>query len=161
MNRLNKHEYYMAVAEQAACRATCTKRKAGAVIVKNDAIVSTGYNGSVKGMLHCGESLPCARNALSSDVYSDITKDKTFCRAMHAEQNAICNAARNGIQLLGTTMYSTAFPCIVCSKNIIAAGITKVYYREPSKPREEALQALLYDERLLIAYLGPENVIKI
>ncbi len=138
----NKYQYYMDMAYQAAKRSTCLKRQAGAIIVKNDVIISTGYNGSVKGEDHCTD-VGCIRK---DNLFGD---DKTFCRSTHAEQNAIANAAKNGVSLKGTTMYSTAFPCITCSKLIISAGITEVNYSEPQKGRENSLQVHIYSQPLL------------
>lgn len=121
MERPSKSEYFMQIAKDVATRSTCLRRQHGAVIVKNDQILSTGYNGAPKGMPHC-ETLGCLREELgipSGERYE-------LCRSVHAEANAIIQAAKNGVNIDGGTIYITGMPCYMCSKMIVNAGIKEV-----------------------------------
>lgn len=119
-------EYFMAIARVAASRANCVKRHIGAVITVNKQIVSTGYNGTPKGITNCDEG-GCPR--CLSFVDSGTKLDECLC--VHAEENAIVQAACNGISVRGGTLYSTLCPCSYCAKSIINAGIAEVVYLEP------------------------------
>ena len=122
--RPNIDEYFMAIADLVATRSTCLRRSVGAVIVKDKMIVSTGYNGAPKGIRHCSET-GCLREKLN--VPSG--KMHELCRGLHAEQNAIIQAAVFGVSPAGGTIYTTTHPCIICTKMIINAGIKRVVYR--------------------------------
>ena len=125
MNRPDRSEYYMAIANLASLRSTCLSRHVGAVIVKNDNPISFGYNGPVKGVQHCDEIGGCIRRNMTdyaSGKYLEI------CPAAHAEQNAIAFAAKHGISTVGTTIYVNTFPCKDCMNSIINSGIVKVVY---------------------------------
>jgi len=119
-------EYFMAVARVAATRANCIKRHIGAVITVDKQIVSTGYNGTAKGIRNCNEG-GCPR--CMSFVDSGTKLDECLC--VHAEENTIVQAACNGIGVKGGVLYSTHCPCSYCAKSIINAGIVEVVYLEP------------------------------
>lgn len=120
-DRISWDDYFMKMAFLVAERSTCLRRHVGSVIVKNKRVLSTGYNGSVKGAKHCQE-LGCLRDELNIPS----GKDKHICRSAHAEQNALIQSAVHGVNLLGSTIYITHNTCSVCAKMIINAGIKKV-----------------------------------
>ena len=130
-------EYFMQMAELTATRSTCLTRHVGAVIVKNKHIIATGYNGAPKGLSHCAEQGGCLREKLG--VPSGERHE--LCRALHAEQNAIIQAATLGESVEGASIYITHQPCVICSKMIINAGIDKIVVKEgyPDKLAEELL----------------------
>ena len=125
MKRPDWHHYFMAIAELVSTRSTCLRRKVGAVIVKNKRILATGYNGAPTGIKHCEET-GCLREKLN--VPSGQRHE--LCRGLHAEQNAIIQAAYHGVEINGSEIYCTNLPCIICTKMIINAGIKKIYYKE-------------------------------
>lgn len=118
--------YFMMIAGVAASRSTCLRRKVGAVIVRDNHIISTGYNGAPKGLPHCGE-VGClrARLGIPSGERHEI------CRGSHAEMNAIAQAAAVGTSTAGATIYCTHEPCSFCTKAMINAGIKKLVYVHP------------------------------
>lgn len=120
------NEYFMKFAILASSRGTCLRRKVGAVAVRDKQLLATGYNGAPKGVRHCSE-VGCLR--AESGVASGTRHE--ICRGMHAEQNAIVQAAYQGTSLRGATLYTTVTPCSICAKMIINAGIKHVYYLEP------------------------------
>lgn len=113
----------MAFAVQAASRSTCIRRQVGAVAVKENHILSVGYNGAPSGAKHCLD-IGCIRE--QQNVPSGQRHE--LCRATHAEQNVITQAAKFGVNLQGATLYSTTYPCSICAKLIAQAGIRKVIY---------------------------------
>jgi dCMP deaminase len=123
MGRPELDEYFMEIAKVVASRSTCLRRKAGAVLVKDKRILSTGYNGVPKGLLHC-EDTGCPRADYPSGTHHEL------CRAVHSEQNAIVQAAIHGVSIEGATLYCTLQPCIICTKMLINAGIKRVVFRE-------------------------------
>ncbi len=125
MDRPNWQKYFIEMAYLVSQRATCTRRKVGAVLVKNNQIISTGYNGAPKRVAHCSIT-GCLRKQLN--VPSG--QNHELCRGIHAEQNAIIQAAVNGTQINGSVLYCTTQPCIICTKMIINAEITKVFVAE-------------------------------
>lgn len=131
-------EYFMQITKLVASRATCLRRKVGAIIVKDRHILSTGYNGPPKGVKHCDEIGGCLREKLN--VPSGERME--LSRAVHAEQNAIIQAAKLGINIEGADMYVTNQPCFICAKMIINAGIRRVIINEgyPDKYAEEILK---------------------
>lgn len=137
-NRPSWEEYFMEIASLVSTRATCLRRKVGAIIVKDRHILSTGYNGPPKGTPHCDEIGGCMREKLN--VPSGERME--LSRAVHAEQNAIIQAAKLGINIEGADMYVTNQPCFICAKMIINAGIRKIYIKEgyPDKLAEEILK---------------------
>lgn len=125
MNRPTRHEIYMIMAEDMSERSTCLRRKTGAVLVKDDQIVATGYNGAPKGVPHCDE-VGCIR--IENDVPSGERHE--LCRGVHAEQNAIIQSAYHGVEVKGGTLYTTTYPCSMCARVIINAGLSKIIYKE-------------------------------
>lgn len=123
MKRPTLDEYFMEIASVVAKRSTCLRQHVGAVIVKDKRILATGYNGAPSGLPHCDE-VGCLRDKM--DVPSGERQE--LCRGVHAEQNAIIQAAKFGISVDGGTLYSTHCPCITCAKMIINAGIKRVVY---------------------------------
>lgn len=117
-------EYFMEIAEIVKKRSTCIRRQVGAIIVKEKQILTTGYNGSPRNLEHC-ESIGCKRQELN--IPSGQRHE--LCRALHAEQNAIIQAAYNGVSINGSTLYVTTRPCILCAKMCINAGIIKIIYK--------------------------------
>jgi dCMP deaminase len=116
-HRVSWHEYFMNIAEQVATRSTCSRKHVGAVIVRDKTILSTGYNGSLRGAPHCDE------------IGHDIENDHCV-RTVHAEANAVAQAAKHGVRIDESEIYVTASPCLTCFKLVANAGIRKVYYRE-------------------------------
>jgi dCMP deaminase len=115
--RVGWHEYFMNIAKQAATRSTCDRKHVGAVVVRNKTILSTGYNGSIRGMSHC-------------DEVGHKMEDGHCVATVHAEANALVQAARNGVNIEGAELYTTASPCWNCFKLIANAGVTAIYYGE-------------------------------
>jgi dCMP deaminase len=115
-------EYFIKIAALVSERSTCLRHHVGAVIVKNKQILCTGYNGAVKGVKNCLER-GCLRNELN--IESGTRHE--ICRAVHAEQNAITQAAYHGISIHGASLYCTHSPCIICAKMMVNAGIKEVY----------------------------------
>lgn len=115
----------MGIVDLVAERSTCVRRRVGAVIVKDKNILATGYNGAPRGLQHCID-VGCLRDELS--VPSGEKHE--LCRGLHAEQNAIIQAAYHGVAINGAVIYTRTFPCVICAKMIINAGIIKVVYRE-------------------------------
>ena len=115
--RASWDEYFMSIAQVVATRSTCPRKYVGAVVVRNRIILSTGYNGSIRGMPHC------------SDV-GHMMEDGHCVATIHAEANAIIQAARNGVNIDGATNYVTASPCWNCFKQLANAGIKRICYGE-------------------------------
>lgn len=120
-NRLSWDEYFMKIAAVVAERSTCRRHNIGAVIVREKRILSTGYNGAVKGATDC-LALGCKKDELGLE--SGFGSEE--CRAVHSEQNAIVQAAYHGINIKGSTLYCTTIPCRMCAKEIVNAGIKEV-----------------------------------
>lgn len=131
MRRPSKDRYYLNIAKTVGQRSTCLRRKFGAVIVVDDTIVSTGYNGPARGVANC-EDVGCAKNLANIPSY----KGYDVCPAVHAEENAVINAARSGTKVLGGILYIVgqspdgkpvpSHPCDRCKRVLINAGIKKV-----------------------------------
>ena len=117
--------YFMEITSLVATRSTCLRRKVGAVIVRDKRILATGYNGAPKGLSHCLD-VGCLREKL------DIPRGERheLCRGIHAEQNAIIQAATFGTSLKGAHVYTTHFPCSLCIKMLLNASIEKIFYIE-------------------------------
>ncbi|MDO8885465.1 cytidine/deoxycytidylate deaminase family protein [Candidatus Oleimmundimicrobium sp.] len=125
MNRPTWDEYFMKITEEVSTRSTCLRRQVGAVIVKDKRILATGYNGAPSGLKHCLE-VGCIRelqNIPSGEKHE-------LCRGLHAEQNAIIQAALHGIKIGEALIYTTHQPCILCAKMLINAGIKEIIYRD-------------------------------
>jgi len=114
----------MEIAALVAKRSTCLRRAVGAVLVKDKRILATGYNGAPSGVRHCIE-VGCLRETLQ--VASGERHE--LCRGIHAEQNAIIQAAYHGVPIQGASLYCTNLPCSICTKMLINAGIRTIYYR--------------------------------
>ena len=121
--RPEREQYYMSIAMSVRSRADCVGNRVGAVLVLDDRIISTGYNGTPANMTNCTDG-GCER-CLNRDKYASGTF-YDLCICVHAEQNAICQAAKHGISLKGCTLYCKMVPCRVCAMLIIMVGITKV-----------------------------------
>ncbi len=129
-------EYFMRITREVALRSTCLRRQVGAILVKDKHILATGYNGSPAGLPHC-EEVGCLRQ--KQRVPSGERAE--LCRGIHAEQNAIIQAAIHGVPIGGSTCYSTTQPCVLCAKMLINAGVKRIVYEGPY-PDELALSML-------------------
>ena len=123
--RASWDEYFMEIAEIVKTRSTCLRRQVGAVIVKDNRILTTGYNGSPAGTFNCIDKGTCKRIELG--IPSGERHE--LCRALHAEQNAIITAAKNGVSTEGATIYVNVQPCVICAKMIINAGIKRIVFK--------------------------------
>ena len=119
-------DYFMNIAQDVATRATCIRRKVGAIIVKDKRILSTGYNGAPTGIAHCTKDT-CLRTTLN--IPSGERQE--LCRGLHAEQNAIIQAALHGVSLNKAIIYVTNQPCSICTKMLINSGIKKFIFKYP------------------------------
>ena len=117
------NQYFASITRMVATRSTCLRRHVGAVLVREKRILSTGYNGAPAGLKHCIE-VGCLREKAS--IPSGTRHE--LCRALHAEQNAIVQAAYHGISISGSTLYCTNKPCVICSKMLINAGIKRIFF---------------------------------
>lgn len=117
--------YFMDIAMKVSTRSTCIRRAVGAVVVKDKRILATGYNGAPSGLAHCLD-IGCLREVLK--VASGQRHE--LCRGIHAEQNAIIQAACHGFSIKDTVLYCTNLPCVICTKMIINAGIRRICYHE-------------------------------
>ncbi|ABI69680.1 deoxycytidylate deaminase [Syntrophomonas wolfei] len=117
-------EYFLQLADLVATRSTCLRRQVGAVLVKNERIISTGYNGAPRGLEHCLD-IGCLRE--EQGIPSGHRYE--LCRGVHAEQNALINAAYYGISTAEAVIYCTNQPCIICARMIINAGIIRIVHR--------------------------------
>ena len=136
------NEYFMSIAKLVSSRSTCLRRKVGAIIVKDRRVLSTGYNGAPKGITHC-EVVGCLRKNLNVPV----GERHEICRGLHAEQNAIIQAALHGIKIEDSVIHTTNQPCSICAKMIINSGIKKVYYSE--KYEDKLAEDLLEEAKIM------------
>ena len=141
-------DYFMKITQDVSERATCVKRKVGAVIVTGNRILSSGYNGAPKGFKHC-EEVGCIRKEMN--VPSGQRHE--LCRGLHAEQNAIIQAAVHGVKIEGSTMYCNYQPCVICAKMMINAGIVRIVYAG-GYPDELAMQMMKESDLRIIKYEG-------
>ncbi|OLA36302.1 MAG: cytidine deaminase [Firmicutes bacterium CAG:176_63_11] len=123
MERISKENYYLDIAETVLERATCLRRVYGAIIVKNDEIISTGYNGAPRGRRNCVDMGFCTREAMQ------VPRGQRYelCRSVHAEANAIISASRR--DMVGSTLYLVGTSCAMCRRQVINAGISRVIIR--------------------------------
>ncbi len=137
MDRPSWDDYFLKIAREVAERSTCLRRKVGAVLVRDKRILTTGYNGAPHGIAHCAE-VGCLRDKLG--VPSGERHE--LCRGLHAEQNAVIQAAVHGVSADGSTLYCTNHPCSLCSKMLINAGVERVVAEEgyPDKLAGEFLE---------------------
>lgn len=118
-------EYFMDIARRVATRSTCLRRAVGAILVHDKRIIASGYNGGPSGLAHCLD-IGCLREKLGIPS----GQQHELCRGIHAEQNAIIQAARYGVSIEGSVLYCTTQPCTQCTKMLINAGITEIVYAE-------------------------------
>jgi len=150
MPRPSWDEYFMSIAEQVSGRSTCLRRNIGAVLVKDKRILATGYNGVPSGLAHC-EEVGCLREQRNIESGSR----HELCRGIHAEQNAVIQAARHGIPIDGASIYCTHQPCVLCAKILINAGVTEIMFRE-SYP-DPLSQELLTEAGIVPRQVGSES----
>ena len=161
MSRVSKHNYYLDIAQTVAERSTCLRKMYGAIIVKDDVIVSTGYNGAPRGRKNCSDINYCMRDKLN------IPRGERYemCRSVHSEANAIINASRE--QMLGSTLYMVCTDpadgsliagtnnCMMCKRMIINAGIERVIIRDtPTEYRIINVQDWLENDDSLSGVFG-------
>ena len=150
MQRPSWDQYFMDITRLVATRSTCLRRQVGAILVKDRNILATGYNGVPSGISHC-ETVGCLRERLK--VPSGERHE--LCRGLHAEQNAIIQAARHGINIDGATLYCTTMPCIICTKMLINAGISTIVYAEGYA--DELAREMLAETGIKISHFTLEN----
>ena len=161
MERVSKHNYYLDIAQTVAERSTCLRKMFGAIIVKNDSIISTGYNGAPRGRKNCSDLNSCMRDKLN------IPRGERYelCRSVHAEANAIIAAPRE--QMLGATLYMVCVnsktrelepgtsSCMMCKRQIINAGISRLIVRDSKESyREIDVQEWIDDDDSLSGVFG-------
>lgn len=142
--RVTWNEYFMKIAEQVATRSTCDRKHIGAVIVRDKTILSSGYNGSLRGAPHC------------DDAGHDMENDHCV-RTVHAEANAVAQAAKNGVRIDEAEIYVTASPCLTCFKLIANCGIQTVYYKEFYRDERITEYAKQADVRLVFMGKDPKK----
>ena len=142
MQRVSWDRYFMNLALEVATRSTCPRKNVGAVIVRDKTILSTGYNGSIRGASHCTES-------------GCLMENNHCIRTVHAEANALVQAARHGVRLEDGEVYVTASPCFNCFKLIVNAGITTVYYGEFY--RDDRVLEFAREAGIRLVHLGLED----
>ena len=138
--RVDWHQYFMNIATEVASRSTCDRKHVGAVIVRDKTILSTGYNGSVRGLPHCDDA-------------GHMMEDNHCVATIHAESNAIIQAARNGVRVDGADIYVTASPCWNCFKMVANAGIKSIYYGEFY--RDDRIFDAAKKLRMIVAQIKP------
>ena len=143
--------YFMDIAQVVAARANCSRRQVAAVIVKDRRVISTGYNGTPRGIKNCFEG-GCPR--CNSDTPSG--HDLTTCVCSHAEENSIVQAAYHGISVKDATLYTTFSPCLLCSKMIINSGIKEVVYHQEYTIASQAFD-LLKEAGIIVRPLNEEK----
>ena len=144
MTRPNNDTYFMLMADLVATRSTCLRRHVGAVVVKEKRVLTTGYNGAPKGLRHCAE-VGCVReqNNIESGTRHEL------CRGVHAEQNAVIQAAYFGASIKDASIYTTNFPCVMCAKILVNAGIIEVIYKDDY---EDPLSKAIMDESKVVVH---------
>jgi dCMP deaminase len=140
----------MGITDLVSRRSTCLRRSVGALLVKDKRILATGYNGPPAGLPHCDELGGCLRDRLG--VPSGERHEVS--RAIHAEQNAIIQAATSGVNIQGTTLYSTHHPCVLCTKMVINAGIKRIVVRKGYP--DELSRQILKEAKLKVELFKPE-----
>lgn len=157
--RVSKIKYYLGIAKEVASRSPCIRRRFGAVIVKNDRIISTGYNGTVRGALNCGIDIPCIKDAAKEPEYLSYE----YCPAVHGEQNAVLYA--NPTDRIGATIYLAPAkgegdrPCSKCRKAIIQGQLAKCVYisRDGSIKEENVEDWVAMEDRWMLDQLDRFN----
>ena len=136
--RADWNQYFMNIAREVASRSTCDRKHVGAVIVRDKTILSTGYNGSIRGMPHC-------------DEVGHMMEDGHCVATIHAEANAVIQAARNGVRIDGGEIYVTASPCWNCFKMLANSGVKAIYYGEFY--RDERIFSVARKLRILLSHI--------
>ncbi|HOQ25420.1 MAG TPA: cytidine/deoxycytidylate deaminase family protein [Methanomassiliicoccaceae archaeon] len=150
MERPDNDTYFMRMAELVATRSTCLRRNVGAVVVKEKRVLTTGYNGAPKGMEHC-EVVGCVR--MNNHIESGTRHE--LCRGVHAEQNAVIQAAYFGVSIKDSTIYTTNFPCVMCAKILVNAGINEIVYKDDYI--DELSKKLLEESKVVVRRYVPEG----
>ena len=140
--RVNWHQYFMNIAEQVATRSTCDRKHIGAVIVRDKTILSTGYNGSIRGAPHC------------DDIGHDMENGHCV-RTVHAEANAVAQAAKHGVKIDSAEIYVTASPCLTCFKLLANSGIKVIYYKEFY--RDKRIEDYAKQAGIKLVFMGAEK----
>jgi dCMP deaminase len=151
MKRPSWDEYFMDIAEQVSRRSTCLRRHVGAVLVVDRRLLATGYNGAPAGVPHCEES-----GCLRQEMKVPSGQRHELCRGLHAEQNAIIQAAKHGVRIAGATLYTTHHPCSMCAKIAINAGVERIVCRE-DYPDDLGKSLLVQGGVHLEVFLPPSN----
>lgn len=144
-DRLSWNQYFAQMAELVAKRSTCLKQPAGAILVKNNQIIATGYAGAPKGLPHCKDA-GCLRQGHDSNQYAEQ------CRGVHAEQNAIIQATLHGVSTEDATLYCTHYPCSICARMIINAKIAEIYV-------DASTETATYADKMAVEMLGAVPII--
>lgn len=141
----------MQLAQMVSRRSTCKRRQVGSVLVKDRRLLATGYNGAPRGLPHCLDT-----GCLREELEIPSTERQEVCRGVHAEQNALVQAAFFGVGVAGAVIYTTHQPCIICAKLLINAGIRRIYYHE-SYP-DPLAERLLAQAKVGLTQLDPGNL---
>lgn len=151
-------EYYLAVLEAVRKRSTCDRGESGAIIIKDNRLLTTGYVGAPVGMPHCDDvgHLIEFHGVEEIGMYPQIRNTKHCIRTVHAELNAILQAASFGISIKGATMYCTMVPCFGCAKAIVNVGIKKVVAVYPYQEQKETVE-LFWETRVYLKILNKEK----
>jgi len=149
MTRPTWEEYFMDITRLVAKRSTCKRRQVGAVLVMNKRILATGYNGAPSGLAHCLE-IGCLREI--RQIPSGERHE--LCRGLHAEQNAIIQAAFHGIRIQGATLYCTNLPCVICTKMLINSGIKEIVHE--GGYTDDLAREMLLEARIPIRQTPPK-----
>ena len=144
--------YFMEIAQVVATRSTCLRRQVGAVLVKDRQLLSTGYNGVPRGLVHCTE-----RGCLREQRGIPSGERHELCRGLHAEQNAIIQAAYHGVSIQGAELYCTHQPCVLCAKMLVNAGIRTAFVGG-GYPDDLALEVFAEAGTLLVPITRKEDV---
>jgi dCMP deaminase len=150
MHRPSWDQYFMDITRLVATRSTCLRRQVGAILVKERNILATGYNGVPSGISHC-DVAGCLRERLK--IPSGERHE--LCRGLHAEQNAIIQAARHGINIDGSILYCTNTPCIICTKMLINAGITTFIYADGYE--DELAREMISETGITVIHFSDSN----
>lgn len=143
-------DYFMQIAHVVATRSTCLSRQVGCVLVRERRILTTGYNGPPQGLSHCEDVGGCLRAQLGIPR----GQRQEVCRALHAEQNAVIQAAVHGVPLQGqVTCYNTTLPCVTCTKMLINANVKRIVYRDPYP--DELAQEMLAEAGVELVHWQP------
>ena len=143
-------DYFMTIVKDVATRSTCRRRRVGAILVKDKRIIATGYNGGPSGLAHCLD-IGCLREQLGIPS----GQQHELCRGVHAEQNAIIQAARYGVNTDGSVLYCTTQPCVQCTKMLLNAGVVEIVFEE-GYPDGLALD-LLNESGIIIRKYGQQD----